>query len=282
MVLKKFSSPPPLVLLLAVEREDLVEVAVEWRDLISLNEEVKKGLETHVLSYVTWAKTYHDIYSNIVDRSRLKMALRSSRLRNQTGLSSQKVQQLGSTCNQNGRRLATNTLAGPKVLSQCAARAQARKKQRLEAMTLEQRQALQALVERHDGADNDASMDFSSDFNDILRGDQCLEISHSGGELEDLAQEIMGDFWKGTTPKSQGPRQNDHRTRRDRIQRRADAFDAQLPAITEAYLDWSLQRVQSGTRPGFFHQMAKDALNEVEADSGSWTATVISGTQNKF
>ncbi|KAG1765825.1 hypothetical protein EV702DRAFT_1204420 [Suillus placidus] len=181
------------------------------------------------------------------------MALRSSRLRNRTGLSSQKVRQLGSTRDQNGCRLATNTLAGAKVLSQCAACAQARKKQRLEAMTLEQRQALQALVERHDGADNDASMDFSSDFND----------------------EIMGDFWKGTTPKSQGPRQNDHRTCRDRIQCRADAFDAQLPAMMEAYLDWSLQHVQSGTRPGFFHQMAKDALNEVEADSGSWTATVV-------
>ncbi|KAG2337267.1 hypothetical protein BDR05DRAFT_978578 [Suillus weaverae] len=83
-------------------------------------------------------------------------------------------------------------------------------------MTLEQSQALQALVERHDGAENDASMDFSSDFNDIL-----------------------------TTPKSQGPRQNDHHTRRDRIQCRADAFDAQLPAITEAYLDWSLQRRQT-------------------------------------
>ncbi|KAG0694180.1 hypothetical protein DFH29DRAFT_1083929 [Suillus ampliporus] len=185
------------------------------------------------------------------------MAPRSSRLHNWTGLSSQKVQQLGSTRNQNGRRLATNTLAGPKALSQCAAHVQAHKIERLEAMTLEQRQALQALVERHDGADDDTSMDFSSDFNEILRGDQQLEISHSGRELEDLAQEIMGDFWKGTTPKGH------------------DAFDAQLPAITEAYLEWSLQRVQSGTRPGFFHQMAKDALTEVGADSGSWTATIV-------
>ncbi|KAG2149247.1 hypothetical protein DEU56DRAFT_729669 [Suillus clintonianus] len=118
-------------------------------------------------------------------------------------------------------------------------------------------------------------MDFSSDFNEILRGDQQLEISHSGRELEDLAQEIMGDFWKGTTPKGHGPRRNDHRTRRDRVQHRVDAFDAQLPAITEAYLEWSLQRVRSGTRPGFFHQMAKDALTEVGADSGSWTATIV-------
>ncbi|KAG2126322.1 hypothetical protein DEU56DRAFT_872938 [Suillus clintonianus] len=115
-------------------------------------------------------------------------------------------------------------------------------------MTLEQRQALQALVERHDGADDDMSMDFSSDFNEILRGDQQLEISHSGRELEDLAQEIMGDFWKGTTPKGHGPRRNDHRTRRDRVQHRVDAFDAQLPAITEAYLEWSLQRVRSAEK----------------------------------
>ncbi|KAG0708391.1 hypothetical protein DFH29DRAFT_1045059 [Suillus ampliporus] len=203
------------------------------------------------------------------------MAPRSSRLHNRTGLSSQKVRQLGSTHDRNGRWLATNTLAGPKALSQCAAHAQARKIERLEAMTLEQRQALQALVEHHDGADDDTSMDFSPDFNEILRGDQQLEISHSGRELEDLAQEIMGDFWKGTTPKGHGPRRNDHRTRRDRVQRRVDAFDAQLPAITEAYLEWSLQRVRSGTRPGFFHQMAKDALTEVGADSGSWTATIV-------
>ncbi|KAG1731393.1 hypothetical protein EDB19DRAFT_1896940 [Suillus lakei] len=90
-------------------------------------------------------------------------------------------------------------------------------------MTLEQCQALQALVERHDGADDDTSMDFSLDFNEILRGDQQLEISHSGRELEDLAQEIM-------------------------VQHCVDTFDAQLPVIMEAYLEWSLQRVQSAEK----------------------------------
>ncbi|KAG1734417.1 uncharacterized protein EDB91DRAFT_1238427 [Suillus paluster] len=91
------------------------------------------------------------------------MAPRSSRLHNRTGLSSQKVRQLGSTHDQNGCQLATNTLAGPKALLQCAAHAQARKI-------------------------------------------ECLEV-----------------------------------------QRRVDAFDAQLPAITEAYLEWSLQRAEKVT-----------------------------------
>ena len=33
----------------------------------------------------------------------------------------------------------------------------------------------------------------------------------------------------------------DHRTRRDRTEKRNEAFNKQMPAIVDAYMDWSLQ-----------------------------------------
>lgn len=42
------------------------------------------------------------------------------------------------------------------------------------------------------------------------------------------------------------PRTRDYRTRRDRTQRRVKAFDAQLPALVEAYMEWMLQLGKDG------------------------------------
>ncbi|KAG1724205.1 uncharacterized protein EDB91DRAFT_1239991 [Suillus paluster] len=73
-----------------------------------------------------------------------------------------------------------------------------------------------------------------------------LEISHSRRELEDLAQEIMGNFWKGT--RSEMMMSNRIGLSVERlVQRCVDVFDAQLPVITEAYLEWSLQRAEKVT-----------------------------------
>ena len=48
-----------------------------------------------------------------------------------------------------------------------------------------------------------------------------------------------------------GPRRKDHRTRRDRVLRRNDAFRQQLPVLTEAYLNWSHERAQKDNKEYF-------------------------------
>ncbi|KAG1730167.1 hypothetical protein EDD22DRAFT_1011782 [Suillus occidentalis] len=65
-------------------------------------------------------------------------------------------------------------------------------------MTTEQRQALEALAEWQDDTDDimyEAEQDMSPDVDEILRGEQRVDI----GIIEDLAHEIMGDFWQPTT-----------------------------------------------------------------------------------
>lgn len=62
-------------------------------------------------------------------------------------------------------------------------------------MTTEQRQALEALAEWPDDTDDvmyEAGQDMSPDVDEILRGEQRVDI----GIIEDLAHEIMGDFWQ--------------------------------------------------------------------------------------
>ena len=36
----------------------------------------------------------------------------------------------------------------------------------------------------------------------------------------------------------------DHRTRRDRTEQRNKAFDAQMPVLTDAYMDWTVQHAE--------------------------------------
>jgi len=73
------------------------------------------------------------------------------------------------------------------------------------------------------------------------------------------------------------PKRVDHRTRRDRIIRREHAFDLQLDALVEAYLNWSVEqkdrhnRLRSGR--GFCVGM-EPALN-VPADAGSVHVKVV-------
>ena len=48
-----------------------------------------------------------------------------------------------------------------------------------------------------------------------------------------------------------GPRRKDHRTRRDRVLRRNEAFRQQLPVLTQAYLNWSHEHAQKGNKEYF-------------------------------
>ena len=58
-------------------------------------------------------------------------------------------------------------------------------------MKPDERQALEALWQERDMDWEDAG-DIS--FGDILNGTEQLEVSNAGGELMDLAQELMGDL----------------------------------------------------------------------------------------
>ena len=60
-------------------------------------------------------------------------------------------------------------------------------------MKPDERQALEALRQ-----DKDMDWEDTGDvsFGDILNGTEQLEVSNAGGELMDLAQELMGDLCK--------------------------------------------------------------------------------------
>ncbi|KAG2124204.1 hypothetical protein DEU56DRAFT_923609 [Suillus clintonianus] len=107
-------------------------------------------------------------------------------------------------------------------------------------MSLDERRALEALKE-----DNNSTIDgWQDDYDDFSFGNVCdgtepLAISHAGGEFTDLAREVLGDFWK-------------------------NAFAEQLPAITDAYLAWSLAKCKEGENLGL------DGF-----DYGQWPMSVI-------
>lgn len=61
----------------------------------------------------------------------------------------------------------------------------------------------------------------------------------------------------------------DHRTRRDRIERRDRAFDEQLDACAEAYMDWNSADPNRMGGP-------------LPADSGSFTIKVVGIYGSKF
>ncbi|KAI6125002.1 hypothetical protein EDD16DRAFT_1763245, partial [Pisolithus croceorrhizus] len=102
---------------------------------------------------------------------------------------------------------------------------------------------------------------------DVLDGTEQLEVSNARGELTDIAQELLGELFKDYSRK--GAQRKDYRTRRDRILRRNEAFDQQLPALTQAYLDWSYTWTKGKSKEYF----PKSADNGSSATS--WTLHVI-------
>ncbi|KAG1844785.1 hypothetical protein F4604DRAFT_1937342 [Suillus subluteus] len=136
-------------------------------------------------------------------------------------------------------------------------------------MTIDERRTLEAL--RDDPALLPSSEEDTGDFNfgDVWNGTESLPISHAGGEFSDLARDVLGDVWKiqnGT----RGVRRIDNRTCRDRILHRNEAFTKQIPAMTDAYLGWSLEKSKMGHR-SFFDQFHNEELDE----GSEWAMTVV-------
>ncbi|PBK95191.1 hypothetical protein ARMGADRAFT_1077957 [Armillaria gallica] len=80
----------------------------------------------------------------------------------------------------------------------------------------------------------------------VLAGHEALDISHAGGELKD----IWNQLYNGITRLEIAPEQNllhhDTRTRRSRTQNQSDAFDAVMEPLTSAYMTWDLERPEEG------------------------------------
>ncbi|KIK14596.1 hypothetical protein PISMIDRAFT_32871, partial [Pisolithus microcarpus 441] len=120
-------------------------------------------------------------------------------------------------------------------------------------MMPEERQALEALREERN-KDQECEWEDAGNitFEDVLNGTEQLEVSNAGGELTDLAQELK-----------------DYRTCRDRVLLRNEVFSQQLPALTQAYLDWSY---------AWAKEKSKEYFPKFDDDSGSaasWTVHVI-------
>lgn len=73
-------------------------------------------------------------------------------------------------------------------------------------------------------------------------------------------------------------RRPDYRTRHDRTQRRTEAFDRQMPALTKAYLDWhlSISNATSGDCRFFAHHKNTSQARENTAEiNGSIQIKVV-------
>ncbi|KAG1898801.1 uncharacterized protein F5891DRAFT_1190591 [Suillus fuscotomentosus] len=67
----------------------------------------------------------------------------------------------------------------------------------LQEMSADQWRALEALRDHGDVTDDNAQVDDDESYGawDVLNGTQPLDISHGGGELQELTHGIAGDFW---------------------------------------------------------------------------------------
>jgi hypothetical protein len=124
--------------------------------------------------------------------------------------------------------------------------------ERLDAMTTTERCNIDTLHSGGIQADNDDGQP-AVDIMDILSGQNSMDISHVGGEFADLlalGDDLLGPSWyifisfllqnlKLIVIPSR-PRVCDYRTRRNRMQRRTEAFSQQLPSLVRTYIDWML------------------------------------------
>ncbi|KAI6137148.1 hypothetical protein F5141DRAFT_1185925 [Pisolithus sp. B1] len=84
----------------------------------------------------------------------------------------------------------------------------------------------------------------------VLDGTESLDVSHTGGEFQELTRGLLGDFWTSTSEKVWG-KCPDYHTFRDCSTKQTAAFSVQVGAMVEAYMAWSLKQRGAGGK-GFF------------------------------
>ncbi|KAI6035894.1 hypothetical protein BKA83DRAFT_4506432 [Pisolithus microcarpus] len=104
-------------------------------------------------------------------------------------------------------------------------------------MTAQEQRALEAL---HEGDEDffHTETDDIYDVASILDGSKTIDISHSGGELHDLARDLFNNA-KNIGNEAIQRHRMDYQTCHDHAQRRTDAFVRQMPELVRAYLEWS-------------------------------------------
>ncbi|KAI6138184.1 hypothetical protein BKA82DRAFT_4333280 [Pisolithus tinctorius] len=100
----------------------------------------------------------------------------------------------------------------------------------------------------------------------VLDGTEPLDVSHAGGEFQELTSGLLGEFWKSASQKIGGKRP-DYRTFRDRTAKRTAAFNVQMGAMVEAYMAWSLIRKGASGR-GFFDSDERRTREEQQRSDG--------------
>ncbi|KAI6015478.1 hypothetical protein BKA83DRAFT_4465568 [Pisolithus microcarpus] len=84
----------------------------------------------------------------------------------------------------------------------------------------------------------------------VLDRMEQLDVSHAGGEFQELTSELLGDFWKSTSQEVRA-KCPDYRTFQDHSAKWTATFSVQLDVMTEAYMAWSLNQGGAGGK-GFF------------------------------
>jgi hypothetical protein len=69
--------------------------------------------------------------------------------------------------------------------------------------------------------------------------------------------------------------QVDNRTHRDRVLCRNLAFTEQIPALTDAYLVWSLEKSEMGFQSFFDRLKHEETDVKVDFNGGQWSMTVV-------
>ncbi|KAJ3562925.1 hypothetical protein NP233_g9276 [Leucocoprinus birnbaumii] len=90
------------------------------------------------------------------------------------------------------------------------------------------------------GPSNDQNQDSDEQLvNDILEGNILLEASHAGGEMLDF-------IWEGLDNGSWAQYCDPRTSRRDRLEARTEAFNQQLPEMTDAFMKWQKDLASKG------------------------------------
>ncbi|KIM58061.1 hypothetical protein SCLCIDRAFT_28331 [Scleroderma citrinum Foug A] len=108
----------------------------------------------------------------------------------------------------------------------------------------------------------------------VLDGTESLDVSHAGGEFQELTSRLLGDFWNSTSQRV-GLKRMDYRTFQDRSAKRTAAFNAQMSAMGQAYMAWSFSQKNAGQK-GFFDSDERHTQEEQQRKCDNVHTTVFS------
>ncbi|KAJ7799715.1 hypothetical protein B0H14DRAFT_3491386 [Mycena olivaceomarginata] len=117
--------------------------------------------------------------------------------------------------------------------------------QHMDVDGLEGLQHLQGLAEDEDFDPNNSNTPNMVNMGGVLNGSERIELSHAGGELgsleEDLEEDTDDESSEAKTRKAE-----DWRTRRDRTERRNLAFESQVPDMVSSYIRYCTEQATVG------------------------------------